>query len=240
MNFKETIRQRMGDGEEQDRQVRLGFPKDVETIIRENRIAGSRRFPDAPPRIAALAAAIEDMDETSEITLTNLADVTAPDLGVESGWAVDTPLNARGVDEFSKSSLTFSTDGSFLAGTIRVGTLIAEDVPDVEARWRRVVTDEIGLLPDVDDLRLEIRLNTPAGSNIETATPHIILSSQRPSGPGDFSPVKTGELMEIIRRAVSGFETEFDDARTSGRIGEPTEQGSEETIGNVDDMLENL
>ena len=214
-----------------DRTDRLVAPvTDLQTLTRQNRRRAAAEYPDVPRPVGSVFVALSDLGVRSE-AVTDLS----------GGWSFDFVLDVTGTDDFSRSSYIFDNDGSFLGGTLRGGTFREED--GIEAAWVGLLED-IGLLLDRDDIETEMREEGVGTGGPPAITPHAFFSSRSPS-PSDpafaLSPVRAGEIVAITRLVIQRHDNVFSEFSPVGRVGDTGEdEGDVETIGSVDDMLDNL
>lgn len=219
------------------RQGRLGFPRPLGDILSEFRPLIQDKFANAPRNIGAVATKFDKSDFSRDVTLTRAEDI----------WFIDFLMNLDGVDEFSRSSLGFDNDGKFVGGMVRVSTLVPSDSDDVdeEARiidsWDIFLQQKVGLKFSDDDVDTLIRKNPGASGQSDKLTPHVIFTSKDPTGSSKQSPLSTGEVVKILENIKDEWPGKMGEFRTAGRVlkGEDA-GGSEETVGSVSDMLDNL
>jgi len=171
------------------REGRLGFPRPFGNILKEYRPL----IPDVPINVGKVASALED-NAARSVGVTEVKD------GL---YSIDFVLNAKGADEFSKSSLQFDSGGNFLGGEIRTGIVSVEGNTsklDVNEDWHEILYQRVGLDKEEDDVDTILRRNDYNGQSV---VPHVSFTT-RSAGvfDGDTSPIKTNEIIEIAERIM--------------------------------------
>lgn len=231
--FEKSVLDRASSG---SRDARLGFPDDIETLAARYRGVVATRHPAKPRPVGIVLVALDQVGLTDGIKATDLS----------GGWAVDFLIDLRGADEFSRSALVFTDDGSFLGGTLRAGSVVINGTTQSEVadQWVTLLTEGVGLRLDADDLETEVRVEGESAAGPATATPHVYFSSRRPKPDppySDLSPVTSGQLIAIVKTLAERWQSYFSDYTFSSRaIKAEMGEGTVETIGSVDDMLDNF
>ena len=217
-----------------DRDARYGFPDPLDRLVSAYRAEARVDHPEKPRPIGAVMAAL---DATGAVRKPGGTNVTG-------GWAVDFVLDVRGADDFSRSSLVFANDGSFLGGVVRGGSIKLDgiDKADVRQRWVELLSS-VGIEAGPDETDIEIRLEGESAAGPATATPHVYFTDRSPSPsdpPGELSPIRAGQIIGLLDRIAGAWDDHFGGVPTAGRVSAPSAEGEETTVGSVDDMLDNL
>jgi len=156
----------------------------------------------------------------------------SPGTKMGDGVLVDFNLDVRGVDEESGSRLVLSQDGRLKHGSLRAGEVdLAGSISldELESRWEDMLTDS-GIRLNTDAVAVQMRSVGP-----DRYVPHIVFGSD-----GDTSPISPDRLIRVVRELPRLWNDRTDDLKLRSNIGRESFEGTEQTVGNVDDMLENL
>jgi len=178
---------------------------------------------DIPEPVKEMIVRLGRLDQTIDVS---------PGSVIGDGVLVDFNLDVRGVDEESGSRLVLNSNGQLEHGSLRAGEVdLADDISldELESRWGDILTDA-GVRLDKDAVAIQMRNVGP-----DRYVPHIVFGSD-----GDTSPIPKDRLVTIVRETPQLWNERTTDLTLRGNIGRESFEGSESTVGTVDDMLGNL
>jgi len=178
---------------------------------------------DIPEPVKDMIVRLGRLDQTIDVS---------PGSVIGDGVLVDFNLDVRGVDEESGSRLVLNSNGQLEHGSLRAGEVdLADDISldELESRWGDILTDA-GVRLDKDAVAIQMRNVGP-----DRYVPHIVFGSD-----GDTSPIPKDRLVTIVRETPQLWNERTTDLTLRGNIGRESFEGSESTVGTVDDMLGNL
>lgn len=176
-----------------------------------------------PEPVVDMIARLSALETTVEVS---------PGSEMGDGVLVDFNLDVSGVDEESGSRLVLSRDGRLKHGSLRAGEVDLADsisLDTLESRWEEMLTDA-GIRLNTDAVAVQMRSVGP-----DRYVPHIVFGSD-----GGTSPISPDRLIRVVRDLPRLWNERTTDLSLRGNIGRESFEGSEETVGTVDDMLGNL
>jgi hypothetical protein len=156
----------------------------------------------------------------------------SPGKEIGDGVLVDFNLDVRGVDEESGSRLVLSRDGRLKHGSLRAGEVDLSDsisLGKLESRWEDMLTDA-GIRLNTDAVAVQMRSVGP-----DRYVPHVVFGSD-----GDTSPISPDRLVRVVEDLPRLWNERTTDLSLRENIGRESFEGTEQTVGSVDDMMENL